>query len=1105
MKKRVLSLLLTLVMMVGLLPNALAAKKPTFTDVSKDMWCFDYVEFVAEKGYFKGTTATTFNPNGTMTRQQFVTVLARMAGVKVDNSKSAFSDVPAGSYSAGSVAWAAKEGIVTGYADGTFHPTAPVTRQQMCAFMSRFMDYYAEANGVYFLKKAKVSSFADYNQVADYAKTSVDRCRAYGLIQGYAEDNTFRPAASATRAHVAAVIYRLALIIQKAAGGGGGGFIPTPNVTYTLTYTSNPLGTAVTKSADPVINNTGSASFVLEDISFVHAQASEYAGKVFLGWQDDVDPSVVYAAGATLVLPSSAPSKTLTASWVDENDLLYLAIRDSAADALGKAQSMTGAVDSKVPYANLTSLTANTPSTIDATDNSRTVTIGAEAELSTDIVSRLIETATYYAVDLIGTPSEFVTGSAADQAMQADAISKTEVEDIVKALLDVIDPNEIWWEGASRTEKIKNLASKVYDSLKEKAKVEGKPYAGMLWNTYYQYNGAALFTEVDLVDKNGTVVVTAKADKKLYDGSDVQLSYKEGVKRISKAVAQELYADLKTKTTYQTDLDVSGKLTLKFTMNTAQNINVITAAYPTTYHVAANLKLTQAGSEDYLAYKFVNGRPYVKLIVTAALQADYEQSVNALAEAAMTNAEAKKFLKDTVMGKLDAVVATMPELVAKIEAYGLATDGATYIKSKLSAGVDGWIDENLSTVPTTSGPYRPYDFFWNLDGKVDANGVIQATPGIDASRGLFINDDLTVAITDMVDDVIEAVLDDTYGIVLGTNETLNDGIVRVIDTKIAGGVNKTATQNDILTYTEGKIIDGLSGAGFVAPLVGDFFAQAFNCTVNTPAGGTPSVTGLTIDNIDAFLVASYPGTTSRDESMRQMQDYIGGQIDAKLTAAMNTVLTGEVATLIGGNADAINYLKNEVLTYLDFDAFADKRFPVADEDAVITALVNSVKASYGVDADTLNGKLESEIAKAAGAFSTYLNKIGAAKTFAGLTNVQLQNLVNVMKNETVLNKVSGKIAPKYVEAIAKAIGKIEGNPSEITINGVTVTGMATKVQAVKDASNARALCLAVADFLAQWGDLSIASFAEPGVEVDVVASAKGYTVSGGANFVIEVQ
>ena len=146
MKKRVLSLVMTLVMMVSLLPNAFAAKQPTFTDVNKDMWCYDYVEFVAKKGYFKGTTETTFAPNNTMTRQQFVTVLGRMVGAKVDHSVTVFSDVPVNTYSTGYIAWAVKHGIVNGYADGTFKPTNPVTRQQMAAFMSRFMDYYT-SNG----------------------------------------------------------------------------------------------------------------------------------------------------------------------------------------------------------------------------------------------------------------------------------------------------------------------------------------------------------------------------------------------------------------------------------------------------------------------------------------------------------------------------------------------------------------------------------------------------------------------------------------------------------------------------------------------------------------------------------------------------------------------------------------------------------------------------------------------------------------------------------------------------------------------------------------------------------------------------------------------
>lgn len=93
-KKRILSLLMTLVLMTSLLPHAAAVSVRNFTDVSEDSWYYEYVDFVTDRGYFAGTSETTFSPDVTMTRAMFVTVLARLDNADIDNSVSAFVDVP---------------------------------------------------------------------------------------------------------------------------------------------------------------------------------------------------------------------------------------------------------------------------------------------------------------------------------------------------------------------------------------------------------------------------------------------------------------------------------------------------------------------------------------------------------------------------------------------------------------------------------------------------------------------------------------------------------------------------------------------------------------------------------------------------------------------------------------------------------------------------------------------------------------------------------------------------------------------------------------------------------------------------------------------------
>ena len=223
-KQRILSALLALCIVFTLVPTALAAKADDFTDVSRSDWFYDYVDYVSSKGYFRGTTETTFSPQRNMTRAMFVVVLSRFDGAKSDSSQSAFTDVAPGAWCTAAINWAAANKIVEGKGDGTFAPDAPITRAQMCAIINRYLNYYKKNNKVTLSQTGSVSAMSDQNTVPSYAVDAIKQCQRYGLIIGF-KDGTFRPNALSTRAHVAAVIYRMADLVKnaKAANTSGGG------------------------------------------------------------------------------------------------------------------------------------------------------------------------------------------------------------------------------------------------------------------------------------------------------------------------------------------------------------------------------------------------------------------------------------------------------------------------------------------------------------------------------------------------------------------------------------------------------------------------------------------------------------------------------------------------------------------------------------------------------------------------------------------------------------------------------------------------------------------------------------------------------------------
>ena len=224
MKKRIMSLLLAMVMTVSLLPGvAGAAKVENFSDVSKDAWYYSYVDFVADKGYFVGTSDTTFSPEMTMTRAMFVVVMAALEGVKVDNNVAPFADVPANTWYSGAVAWAAENGVIAGIGDNKFAPDAEITREQMAVIMNAYINWHSKKHGEDQREKAKIDNFLDKASVSSWAVEAVDNCRAWGLIVG-APDGNFYPQNNATRAEVATVVYNLAWMVL---GGGGGGSRPS--------------------------------------------------------------------------------------------------------------------------------------------------------------------------------------------------------------------------------------------------------------------------------------------------------------------------------------------------------------------------------------------------------------------------------------------------------------------------------------------------------------------------------------------------------------------------------------------------------------------------------------------------------------------------------------------------------------------------------------------------------------------------------------------------------------------------------------------------------------------------------------------------------------
>lgn len=151
-----------------------------FGDVKSGDWFYNDVKYVYEKGMMAGTAADVFAPNATTTRAMIVTILYRLEGSPAVTGTSSFVDVPAGQWYTDAVNWAAANQIVKGTSATTFAPNDSITREQMAAILYR----YAQYKGYDVTKKADLSGYSDNGQVSAYAKDALAWANAAKLING---------------------------------------------------------------------------------------------------------------------------------------------------------------------------------------------------------------------------------------------------------------------------------------------------------------------------------------------------------------------------------------------------------------------------------------------------------------------------------------------------------------------------------------------------------------------------------------------------------------------------------------------------------------------------------------------------------------------------------------------------------------------------------------------------------------------------------------------------------------------------------------------------------------------------------------------------------
>jgi hypothetical protein len=182
-----------------------------FLDVDITRWYHEGIDYVLCAGLFKGTSATTFEPDSAMTRGMLVTVLHRLEGLPAATPESHFPDVKPGCWYTEAVIWASTNGIVKGYDSGVFGANDFITREQLVTILYRYAQY--KGYDISVGEDTNILSYEDASHASEYAIPAIQWACGAGIMQG--NGTKLDPQGKATRAQVAAMLMRFIETVVK--------------------------------------------------------------------------------------------------------------------------------------------------------------------------------------------------------------------------------------------------------------------------------------------------------------------------------------------------------------------------------------------------------------------------------------------------------------------------------------------------------------------------------------------------------------------------------------------------------------------------------------------------------------------------------------------------------------------------------------------------------------------------------------------------------------------------------------------------------------------------------------------------------------------------
>lgn len=1070
-KQRILSALLALCIVFSLVPTALAEKADDFTDVSRSDWYYQFVDYVTSKGYFNGTSETTFAPAENMTRAMFVTVLFRFDGAKGDRSQSAFTDVAPGEWYTDAINWAAANRIVDGVGDGKFAPNDPITRAQMCTMIERYLALYKKAWKVTLPETGSVSVMVDENAIPAYALAAVKQCQRHGLVNGF-EDGTFRPNELSTRAQVAAVIYRMSYLVQSAKPDN----TPSVNPGGTVTPPVNPPVTAYTyalyfdanggtlNGASPVTQTTTSTT-----CGFTVTATATRDGYNFLGWATEkTATAATYPAGSTVTLTAAAPVATLYAVWqakapvVVSDDLIGNAVLKSVKQVNDRFSAMKSAVVDAVDQVNKDNKYLTDAQLQQVKDVVKSMVKVEDVKANFTSGDNKTEREVTWNVALEVKDGQVV--SAIEQANKiADAIitgttSKPTPDDIDGFLTSVKNAVESETGIVLTNKSLSEIKTQVVDLLKK----EGKS----LWANFHDGKGNYVCGNVDVVF-NGKTYATVQVGA---NSASLSAAKSKIVKELGTAISKEIYKQMKAQGTAYTDnFTFNIDLKVNFTPAANADIKAKTDAYTYNYKLVVTPKLNSNG---LLEYKYEGNENYLRLNISKDIQKAYNDGLDQIAAQFTYNDGTKdKVVAEAKKGLKDQISTLYTEVTEALDKYDITLTNTTAesIENALMPKVESWVDTNWTKIvsSTTSG------------------GTLT---GLD-------NTALINAVWPLIEKDIDA-LDVNALIENQISERLTEK--KINEAWIVDKANNSGTLKDAKDLVKGFDAVTFEPAGVTLDIQSVADINFLLAQPEIKAHVTKGGFGATI------TLSGKGGKPFSDALKQEIVDTATKELDAALTSSAT------LKDLLAKNPGLKNYLIYSALVQMDLNFDAEKAANASALDNLKPTIKDEGKAKL---AEKLNNKLaaidvSSILNDGSAEKAEYQKKIDLLNSLKfdaanGIQTKTATQLADALKSQTMKDIVGSKGDTYVAQYLGKIVAKAQNllpDSASITLNGVTLTE--NDLTALGNAKTSLEAVTELANLIAKFGDLSIGSFADPaGQKVTVNYNTR----SASANLIINVK